>query len=98
VPKPSRLHHSDEFGKPASGVVSGSSAKSFFGRRSMGAPSAIVLDGIAERESGKTPPPGPVSVKAIVITLAVMLVVGIVIMIVLMRFGPDFTPWTVPVR
>jgi hypothetical protein len=98
VPKPSRMHHSDEFGKPASGVVSGSSAKSFFGRRSMGAPSAIVLDGIAERESGKTPPPSPVSVKAIVVILAVMLLVGIVIMVVLMHWGPDFTPWTVPAR
>ena len=92
MPKPSRTHHSDEFGKPASGVVSGSSAMSAFGRRSVGAPSAITLDGITERESGVTPSPPPISVKAIVIGLSVMLLVGIVIMIVLMQFGPDFTP------
>jgi hypothetical protein len=92
MPKASRTHHSDEFGKPASGVVSGSSAMSAFGRRSVGTASAITLDGITERESGVTPPPPPISVKALVIGLAVMLLAGIVIMIVLMQYGPDFTP------
>ena len=92
MPKPSRMHHSDEFGKPASGVVAGSSAKSAFGRRSVGAASAILVDGLVENESGVTPSPPPISMKTIVIWLGVMFAVGIAVMIVLMVWGPHFTP------
>lgn len=84
------MHHADEFGRPASGVVAGSSAKSAFGRRSTGAASAILIDGIVENESGVTPPPPPVSIRAIVIGLGVMFAVGIAIMIALMVWGPHF--------
>ena len=51
-----------------------------------------MLDGITERESGVTPSPPPISVKALVIGLGVLFLVGVVIMIVLMVYGPDFTP------
>jgi len=83
------MHHADEFGKPASGVVSANSAL-LSSRRSIGTPSAITLDGIAERESGITPPPPPFSMRALVIGLAVMFLVGLVVLGLLMRFGPWF--------
>lgn len=90
MPRPSRLHHSDEFGKPASGVVAGSSAKSAFGRRSVGAASAILVDGLVENESGVTPPPPPISIRTLIIGLGVMFAIGIAVMIVLTVWGPHF--------
>jgi hypothetical protein len=88
---PSRMHHSDEFGKPPSGVLSRSSAWSLLGRRSIGAPSSILLDEIVERESGTTPPPPPFAMKALLIGLAVMLVIGIAVLAALMAWGPAIT-------
>lgn len=94
--KASRMHHSDEFGKPASGVISRSNALSFFSRRSIGAPSTITLDAITERESGVTPPPPPFTMKALVIGLVVVFVMGTTLLVLLMQFGPQFTPNLVP--
>jgi hypothetical protein len=91
VSKASRMHRSDEFGKPASGIISGSNASSLFGRRSVGAPSAIAIDALAERESGATPPPPPFSMRALVIGLTVVFLIGITILALLMEFGPQIT-------
>ena len=90
--KASRTHHSDEFGKPASGAMSGSNASSIFSRRSIGAPSAIRIDALVERESGVTPPPPPFSMKALVIGLVVAFLIGIAILGLLMVFGPQLGP------
>jgi hypothetical protein len=86
MPKASRVHHGDEFGKPASGTISGSYAIS--GARSLGIPSTVTLDGITERESGETPPPPPFSVKTLVIGLAVMFLVGVVAIVLLLQYSP----------
>jgi len=68
-----RLHNADEFGK------SGASA-SIIGLHApiIGAASSILVDGITERESGVTPPPPPLSMRAIVVGLIVMFLVGAV--------------------
>lgn len=84
--KASRMHHGDEFGKPGSSAVSGLDGPV------IGAASAIVVDGLAERESGKTPPPPPVSLKALGIGLAVMFVLGVLTLTVLLRFVPVLLP------
>jgi hypothetical protein len=89
VAKASHAHSSDEFGKPASGVMSGSNASSFMGRRSLGAPSAIMVDGMAEHESGITPPPPPFSMRALVIGLTAVFLFGIVVLALMMEFGPQ---------
>jgi hypothetical protein len=90
VPKPSRLHHSDEFGKSAPEAESGSRAATGFGRRSLGAPAAIAAAGRAENDSGVTPPPPSVPLRVLLVGLVVMFMVGIAVMVVLMRFGPRF--------
>jgi hypothetical protein len=71
--KTARQHNSSEFGKTGSSSISGLDAPM------IGAGPAITVDGIVERESGVTPPPPPVSVKTLVIGLAVMLVLGLVL-------------------
>ena len=55
----------------------------------VGAPVNITIDGIVEQESGVTPPPSAISVKAIVITLVVMLVLGLAILFAL-QLAPPF--------
>ena len=76
-------HDSSEFGQPASHGIKGLDPPM------VGAPASITIDGIVEQESGKTPPPPAVSVKAIAITLAVMLILGVVILFAL-RCAPSF--------
>ena len=53
----------------------------------IGAAAMITVDGIAERESGKTPPPPPVSLRAIVIALVVMFLLGLGIVFTLLATG-----------
>ncbi|HEY5483739.1 MAG TPA: hypothetical protein VIK31_08005 [Propionibacteriaceae bacterium] len=67
---PSEDHHSNEFGRPPSTGVKGLDAPM------IGAATGITLDGIVERESGVTPPPPPISLKAFVIAFIVMFLVG----------------------
>lgn len=60
----------------------------------MAAPTMIIIDGIVERESGITPPPPPISVKAIAITLGIMLLIGFGILAYLStQPKPDFDSW-----
>lgn len=60
----------------------------------MAAPTMIIIDGIVERESGVTPPPPPISVKAIAITLGIMLLIGFAILAYLStQPKPDFDSW-----
>ena len=76
MPKASRLHHSDEFGKIASNKLTGVDAPL------IGAASMITVDGMVERESGVTPAPPLISVRAVVIGLVVMFILGAVLMAV----------------
>ncbi|MHB1342047.1 MAG: hypothetical protein ACYCX5_09865 [Coriobacteriia bacterium] len=43
----------------------------------IGAPSAIIIDGINERESGVTPPPPAITITAIAIAIAAMFILGL---------------------
>ena len=83
MPKKSRTHGSDEFGRPGSSSLSGLDAPMF------GAASSIMVDALVERESGVTPPPPRISVKAIVIGLAVMFVIGAIGASLLLRTLPS---------
>ena len=83
MPDEPHLHDASEFGRPASHGIKGLDAPM------VGAPASITIDGIVERESGATTPPSAVSVKAIVITLVVMFLLGSVILFAL-RFAPSF--------
>jgi hypothetical protein len=92
MPKASRTHHADEFGKTGSSSISGLDAPM------IGAGSAIILDGITERESGGTPPPPPVSVGAIALALAALLAVGLAILLLYPLLGqPPELPRALPV-
>jgi len=76
--KASRMHHGDEFSKSASGGgIIGLDAPM------IGAAASIAVDALTERESGVTPPPPPISVKALGIIFAVMFVLGVVLLWVL---------------
>jgi hypothetical protein len=88
MPRPSRLHHGDEFGQPQSGTIAGSNAKSARGHGSWSTAADILVDGIVERESGVTPPPSPISLKALVIGLVVVFVIGVVVAILVLQFAP----------
>jgi hypothetical protein len=77
--KPSREHHSDEFGQPTLGSVRGVDAPQ------IGAPTNVIIDGIVERESGVTPSPPPFSVKTAIIVLVAMMVLGLLMHLVLSR-------------
>ena len=77
--RPSREHSADEFGQPASTAMKGLDPPM------IGAPSSILLDGIVENESGVTPPPPPISVRAAAIGLLVMFVLGVCLAVWLLR-------------
>lgn len=82
--KPSREHHSGEFGQPTLGSVRG------FDAPQVGAPINVIIDGIVERESGVTPSPPPFSVRTAVIVLVAMMVLGALMNLVLSRSSaPD---------
>ena len=83
--KGDREHHADEFGRVGSAAISGADAPT------LGAPTMIMIDGIVERESGVTPPPPAISVKAIAIFLGIMILLGIALSAYLgSRPRPDF--------
>ena len=59
----------------------------------IGAPSTILLDGLVEQESGKTPGPPAIGIKAIAITLLVMFVLGLALAFFALRMQPQlFAP------
>lgn len=82
-----KKHHSaDEFGRTnGSGSVAGLDGPT------LGAAGMIITDGIAERESGKTPSPPVVPVRAVVVGLVVMVLVGISILTFLIASGRQIT-------
>lgn len=47
----------------------------------IGAPSAIIVDGIVERESGTTPPPPGVALKTVAVAVGIMFVLGLVVLV-----------------
>lgn len=75
---------SDLFGKPMSGSLTGLNAPM------IGAPSAIMVDGIVERETGATPAPPGISLKAVALTAGAMFVVGLVVAVLFI--GPRPLP------
>lgn len=72
--KESRRHTGAEFGKTTGDSIRGLDAPM------IGAASSIAVDAITERESGITPPPPPISVKALAIVFSVMFLVGIAVL------------------
>lgn len=78
--KRSREHSADEFGNPASGSIRGLDPPM------IGAASSIMVDALVEQESGRTPPPPPVSVRAISIALGVMFALGFVLLFLARAF------------
>jgi hypothetical protein len=81
--KPSQEHQSHEFGRPPSTGIKGLDAPM------IGAPSSIMLDGIVEQESGVTPPPPAVSVKAVVIVLVAMFLFGLIMLVFVLPSLPQ---------
>jgi nicotinamide mononucleotide transporter len=79
-----RRHTGADFGKTSSagGQFSGMDGPM------IGAAASILVDGIAERESGVTPPPPPVSVRTLAIVFAVMFIIGVVGLWLAMHFLP----------
>ena len=84
----SRGHDSDVFGRPTSGSLTGLDAPL------IGAPSAIILDGIVERESGATPPPPAITLKMVAVALGVMLLLGLAAQV---GYGALYGPRPLPV-
>ncbi len=80
--RPSREHNSDEFGQMPSQAIKGLDPPM------IGAATSITLDGIVERESGATPLPPVVSVRAIIIVLVVMVIVGLAILAIVPVVSP----------
>ncbi len=66
---PDRQHHADEFGQSPSAPVG-------CGAPTIGSPAVITLAGIVEQESGRTPGPPVISMRAVVIALVLMLILG----------------------
>lgn len=62
-------HGSTELGREPSAIIG-------IDAPNIGSPANVTLAGIVERESGVTPAPPPVSVRAVVIALVAMLVIG----------------------
>jgi len=63
-------NRSDQFGQPGSSSLAGLDAPM------IGAAGAIFSDALTERESGVTPSPPPISVRALVIVFVAMFLVG----------------------
>lgn len=77
-----REHDSDSFGKPMSGSLTGLNPPM------IGAPSAIIVDGIVERESGSSPPPPSIKLRAVALVVGVMFVLGLLVAVALLRPHP----------
>ena len=67
-------HSADEFGRVGSSALSGLDAPM------VGAPAAIMVDGMVERDSGTTPAPPSITVKHVAVALLVMLVLGFLVL------------------
>ena len=80
--KASRTHHGDEFGKSGRNALVGCDGPL------IGAASTIALDALVERESGATPPPPPFTIRALVIELVVMFLVGVAALVLLLQYAP----------
>jgi hypothetical protein len=78
----SRLHTGEEFGKSP---VSGNPLAGLDGPM-IGASNLIMVDAMTERESGVTPPPPPISTRALAIALVVMFLIGLLIVYVALTF------------
>lgn len=86
--KRDRQHTADEFGRVGSASIRGAEMPE------MAAPTLIIIDGMVERESGVTPPPPAITVKAIAITLIIMLLIGFgILAYVSSQPKPDFDSW-----
>lgn len=72
-----------EFGKSGSG-----SATAGMDGPTMGAAATILVDGIVERESGRTPGPPPVRLKTVIIGLVAMFLLGVGVALLLAGRGP----------
>ncbi len=66
-----RTDRVSRLGQPGSSGLSGCDAPL------IGAPAAIAIDAIVERESGVTPPPPAISVRTVAIALGLMLLIGL---------------------
>jgi hypothetical protein len=82
-------HTSDEFGKQGSGLAG-------LDAPMIGAAASIFSDALTERESGETPQPPAISVRALVITFAVMFALGVVGLWLMTRPHPAPTPADYP--
>lgn len=80
-----RRHSSEEFGKSTG---AGSPFAGLDGPM-IGAPSSIIVDGIAERESGKTPGPPPFTLRTAIIVLVAMFVLGLIGAALIVHFTPS---------
>jgi hypothetical protein len=76
-------HGGDEFGKSPSSSLRGLDPPM------IGAPTSIMIDGMVERESGVTPPPPPISVRAMIIGLVVMFLLGLALLTTVSRLPPS---------
>lgn len=55
----------------------------------IGAPSAIIVDGIVERESGSNPPPpSSITLRAVALVIGAMFVLGLLVAVALLRPHP----------
>lgn len=80
--KSERNHHADEFGQQPSANVG-------WDAPTIGAPATITVAGIVERESGRTPGPPLIPVRAVIVMLAVLLVVGVLLLFLFRANGAD---------
>lgn len=80
----SRGHDADSFGKPMSGSLRGLNPPM------VGAPSAIVVDGIVERESGVAQPPPAVTLRTVAVVVGGLFVLGLLVSILFL--GPRPLP------
>jgi hypothetical protein len=81
VRRKSRQHGAEEFGKRGLGSAAA------IGDRGIGTAAGVVVDGIVERESGRTPDPAAVSTKAVAVVLGAMLLVSLSVVGVLVILG-----------
>ena len=72
-----KRHSADDFGQSPVGSMRGLDPPM------VGASSTIMLDGLVEEESGKTPPPPTISVRAVVIAVVGMLVLGLLLLLLI---------------
>lgn len=80
----SQEYESDSFGRPMSGSLRGLNPPM------IGAPSAIIVDGIVERETGTTPAPPAITLRAVAVVVGIMFVLGLLVFALFL--GPKQLP------